>query len=69
VGYLRTVVAALAAMPVALLAFMVAQSGGISDLSLVRMLGVIGFLLVILITSISLMRQPGAGSAPGPAAS
>jgi hypothetical protein len=139
-GIAVAVIAALAAMPIALLAFMVAQPGSIADPSLVRMLGdlnvvlfaasslmtavfllalglsivsrklpaptwlgwlsfvvallnavnvwigvtfssyhgkawnvvafgaFIGFLLVVLITSISLLRQPRAASAPIPAA-
>jgi hypothetical protein len=138
-GIAVAVIAALAAVPVALPAFMVAQPGGISDLAIVRMLGdlnvvlfaassimtavfllalglsivgrklpaptwlgwlsvvvvlnalavwvgltfssyhgkawngvafsaFIGFLLVMLITSISLMRQPSVGLAPTPAA-
>ena len=137
-GIAAAVIAALAAVPIALLAFMVAQPGGFSGASIVRMLGdlnlvlfaassvvtavfllalglsilrghlptptwlgwlsivvaalnavtvwiamtfstyhgkgwnvvafgaFIGFLLVVLITSISLMRQPSTGSTPIP---
>ena len=44
-GIAVAVISALAALPVALLAFMVAQPGGISDLSIVRMLGDLNLVL------------------------